>query len=188
MERDPSPVPSLYPALRPLVGSDQVSLLSKATLVDMSHAIEDIVLEERLAALVFTGFQKSTHWEEEVRRYRDLAQVARSVCIFARGDLSVAESVHCAGVTLAPDDRLSQEWFLLVLTGEIAVVLCGQDCHSPVQQEAERLFETIWTFEPAVIARCLEVVEGAVARYRPDLIDQIRRDFRQLGVASPNAK
>jgi len=184
----PRPVPSLYPTLRQALGPDQVLLLSKVTLVDMSHAIEEMVLEERLPAAVFTGFQESSHWAQEVERYRALAQVARRVCIFARGDLTIAEHVSCEGVTLAIDDALSQEWFLLVLTQEFSVVLCGQDCHQPHQTEADRLFETLWTFEPEQVARCQRVIQTAVDHYRPELSTRIAQDFQDFPPVNPNPR
>jgi len=181
-----SEVPSLYPALRAQVPETEVLMLSKATLVEMSHAIEDIVLEQGLEAVVFTGFQKSSYWYEEIARYRQMAHLARNVCIFARGDCQIADSVHLNGVSLAEGDGLAQEWFLLVLTREISVMLCGKDCASPAAEESERLFATLWTLDPAEISACLGVLVEAVDRYRPDLSAQVRSDLAAFAPVRPD--
>jgi len=59
---------------------------SKATLVDISHTLEDCILVNKLPSVIFTGFQESSHWRAETQRYLDLAGIASQVCIFAGGN------------------------------------------------------------------------------------------------------
>jgi DICT domain-containing protein len=79
---------SLFKLLREQFG-DALPMIrcTKATLVHLSHTLEDLVLRERIPALLFTGFQESSHWRQETERYRALADVAQQVCIFAGGTL-----------------------------------------------------------------------------------------------------
>lgn len=79
---------SLFELLRDEFGASLAPIrCSKATLVHLSHTIEDTVLRQHIPALLFTGFQQSSHWRRETERYRALAEVAQQVCIFAGGTL-----------------------------------------------------------------------------------------------------
>ncbi|NOK60572.1 MAG: hypothetical protein GFH27_549297n171 [Chloroflexi bacterium AL-W] len=141
---------------------------TKATLVHLSHTLEDLILSQNLPAVLFTGFQESSHWRKETERYRAIANVAQQVCIFAGGTLPPESHASELHVTLSGDDPLRQEWFVLILCSQFAALLCGQDRAVPVHEEALRQFETIWSFEPMVINRVVELLEGVVAKYRPD--------------------
>lgn len=171
---------SLFAELLNTLGDDApVNRYTKATLVHISHQMEDMVLRHHLPAMIFTGFQKSSHWRQETARYRALAQTALQVCIFAGDTLppeSEASQVH---VELQGDDPLRQEWFLLILGPEYTVLLCGRDNLTPTEEEATREFDTIWTFDVNLIVRTLDMLEEVVAHYRPDRIDTLREARRQ---------
>ncbi|GAB4212108.1 MAG: hypothetical protein OHK0022_47460 [Roseiflexaceae bacterium] len=164
---------SLFALLRDDLGERLPPIqATKATLVDVSHTLEDLVITERMPAMVFTGFQESSHWREETARYRELADVAHQICIFAGGDLPPEQDQSHIHVRLRGPDPLRQEWFLLVLSQHFAAVLCGRDLLAAAPSEAERTFDTLWSFEPAIIDRTLELLCSVVARERPDrLVD-----------------
>ncbi|NJO84350.1 MAG: hypothetical protein HC828_17270 [Blastochloris sp.] len=82
---------------------------TKATLVHLSHTLEDLVLRHNIPALLFTGFQESSHWREETRRYRALVDVAQQVCIFAGGALPPESNAKELHITLHGDDPLRQD-------------------------------------------------------------------------------
>ncbi len=53
-----TPVPTMYARFRDVAGDRvQPVLLSKATLTELSHTLENIVLELELPGTVLTGFQ-----------------------------------------------------------------------------------------------------------------------------------
>jgi signal transduction histidine kinase len=148
---------------------------TKATLVHLSHSLEDLVLREQLPAILFTGFQESSHWREETERYRALATVAQQVCIFAGGQLPPEANEKEIHVTLMGDDPLRQEWFLCILSTKFAVVLCGQDRKVPAKEEATRQFATLWTLDPVVVNDVLDKCEEVVKHYRPDRAAELRQ-------------
>jgi signal transduction histidine kinase len=159
---------------------------TKATLVHLSHTLEDLVLREQIPALLFTGFQESSHWREETERYRALATIAQQVCIFAGGELppeSVASQLH---VTLAGDDPLRQEWFLLLLCPTFAVLLCGQDRQIATDSEATRQFDTLWSFAPEIISQVLDMLEQVVAGYRPERLAALQQARAQYPPVAPD--
>jgi rsbT co-antagonist protein RsbR len=160
---------------------------SKATLVDISHTLEDCILVNKLPSVIFTGFQESSHWRAETQRYLDLAGIASQVCIFAGGNPPVPEERHIA-VTLVGDDPLRQEWFLLVLTEHFSAVLCGQDRKEQPEREADRVFDTLLSFDPTVIQRVIEVILPVVERYRPDRAIELAEAVATFPPCPPNGR
>ncbi|NJN17371.1 MAG: hypothetical protein HC822_14415 [Oscillochloris sp.] len=166
---------SIFDLLRTDLGADvQVLRCTKATLVRISHAIEDAVLRNRVPALIFTGFQESSHWREETARYQALSEVAQQICIFAGSPLPPESDARQLHVTLSNTDPLRQEWFLIVLSTRFALVLCGQDLHMSAGDQATREFDTIWSFESDIVNRVLDRMETVVANYRPERLPVLR--------------
>lgn len=167
---------------------DRLNLLhcTKATLVHLSHTLEDLVLSERLPAILFTGFQESSHWRKETERYRALAEVAQQVCIFAGGTLPPESNEKEIHVTLLGDDPLRQEWFLGILSPQFSVILCGQDRQAPFDREATRQFATVWTLDPVIVNEVLDLCETVVEQYRPDRAADLRAARQMFPPAPPN--
>ncbi len=179
---------SLFELVRNEIG-DSIRPLrcTKATLVHLSHTLEDIVLSQQLPALLFTGFQESSHWREETERYRALAEIAQQVCIFAGGDLPPESSAKELHVTLGGNDPLRQEWFVVILSERFSVLLCGQDQHLPAQDEATRQFDTLWSFEPSLVSRVLDRLEQVIASYRPERLAALQQARSNYPPTSPDA-
>jgi len=179
---------SLFGLLRAQFGNAlPVIRCTKATLVHLSHTLEDLVLRERIPALMFTGFQESGHWRQETERYQALANVAQQVCIFAGGTLPPESTASQLHVTLKGDDPLRQEWFLAILSTQFTVLLCGQDRATPVGDEAMRQFDTIWSFDAAVINCVLDRLEEVIAEYRPERLPALQTARRAYPPTAPDA-
>lgn len=167
---------------------DRVAILrcTKMTMVHLSHTLEDMVMRHQLPAMIFTGFQESSHWREETERYRALAEVVQQICIFAGGTLPAESDARHLHVTLAGGDPLRQEWFLVILSTEFSAVLCGQDRQEPFDQEPLRQFDTIWTFDPPMINRILDLLEKVVAHYRPERLADLQENRRRFALQPPD--
>lgn len=179
---------SLFETLRDGLGDTiPIFTASKATLVDVSHTLEDCILQERLPSVIFTGFQESSHWREETQRYLKLAGVASQICIFAGGTPPVPEERHIA-VTLSGDDPLRQEWFLLILTHHFTAVLCGQDNLAPADDERDRTFETFLSFHPETIQTAVTAIMPVVQRYRPDRASELQAALAEFPPRHPDGR
>jgi rsbT co-antagonist protein RsbR len=177
---------SLYHLLKTKLGEVvKPFMATKASLVDISHTLEDTILKHRLPSVVFTGFQESSHWKQETERYLELSGIATQICIFAGGVPPVPEEKHIA-VTLHSEDPLRQEWFLLILSEKFSAVLCGLDNKRPATDEAQRSFETILSFDPATISATLEQVLPVVDRYRPDRAAELREAVAKFPPLNPD--
>lgn len=180
---------SLFNLLRQEFGATLAPVrCTKATLVHLSHTLEDLVLSEQLPALLFTGFQESSHWREETERYRALAAIAQQVCVFAGGSLPPESSAKELHVTLRGDDPLRQEWFVVLLCSQFSVLLCGQDRQALAAEEATRQFDTLWSFEPEVIGQVLDLLEQVVARYRPERLALLQGARASFPPINPHPK
>jgi signal transduction histidine kinase len=67
------------------------------------------------------------------------------------------------------------------------VLLCGQDRNVSVETEALRQFDTLWSFEPALIDRALDRLEQVIAQYRPERLEQLQQARRALPPPAPDA-
>lgn len=179
---------SLFNLLKNEYGEElPVVSLTKIALVEISHILEATVLHNKMPSMVFTGFQESKYWRREVQRYRELAGIAHSIYIFSGGALNfdAKNDTNLVKVTLANDDFLRQEWFLIVLTHEFSVLLCGLDRLEVTEREAERVFDTVLTFEPEVIAHTLDLLEGVLENYAPQRMQQIQEGRHLFPPVSP---
>ncbi|NTW01132.1 MAG: GAF domain-containing protein [Oscillochloris sp.] len=180
---------SLFEHLRTHIGSHfEIFDCTKATLVHISHTLEDLILNEQMPAMMLTGFQESNHWCKEMERYRALAEAAKQVCIFAGGTPGADSHEREIRVTLRSDDPLRQEWFVCMLGARISVVLCGQDQHHSSGDEASRRFATFWSFDPAVVDEVLDLLEDVVAHYRPERLAELRQSRHQLPPVLPDVQ
>lgn len=188
---------SLFHSLHQQFGETVPTMqLTKATLVEISHALENTVLTNHLPALILTGFQESLFWEQEQKRYRHLAELSHSLYVFAGPFNNVKPSSPHSNATsyeedklvmlnLRADDVLRQEWFLVLLTENFSVLLCGLEQEQPVVGATDRIFETILSFEPTIIERGLNLLENVVGNYRADKLRQLQAGRELFSVIAP---
>jgi signal transduction histidine kinase len=144
------------------------ALLSKGTLTELSHILENAVIEHDLPGAVFTGFQDSGNWLRALDLYERLvAPKARSVAVFARGNVDSLEPDGIVRVRLEDDSPLVEEWFLIVLTPRFSAALLGEDTGTSAGGEADRLFESVWTFDPSLITAIVARIGDEVERVDP---------------------
>lgn len=175
--------PSLFTLIKQRLNS-QAPLVHcpKTTLVHLSHTLENMILSRRIPAIIFTGFQESSYWRQEVARYQALAEIAQQVCIFSAAPLPLESEAASIHIPLRRDDPLCQEWFLAILSESLAVILCGQDNQTEITDEATRQFETLWSFEPHLINAGLDILEEVVVAYRPEKLSQLQEARRSYPV------
>jgi len=180
---------SIFALLRDELGqAGPIVRCTKATLIHLSHTLEDLVLSRSLPALLLTGFQEASHRRAESERYRALTEVAQRVCIFAGGELPPESGEREIYVPLVGDNPLRQEWFLVILAPSFCVVLCGHDLQVAVEDEMLRNFDTIWSFEPALVELVVDRLETVVAALRPERLELLREARRKVPPPQPDAQ
>ncbi|MFP4322155.1 MAG: ATP-binding protein, partial [Anaerolineales bacterium] len=133
-----------------------------------------------------TGFQESSYWRKETERYRELAGIAKHVVIFAGQPLPPDSSVDALQITLRAGDPLRQEWFVAILSDVFSVVLVGLDQGIEADTESQRRFETLWSFDPVVVNRVLDILEDVVGQYYPQHLPLLRESRATYPTVPPH--
>jgi len=172
----------------------------KNTLVALCHAMEDHILQTQpedpqQQPLVLVTFQRGKWYLQEAERYFDIAQSSQQVVIAALPDsgfevhrTSQLEGVHL--VPLAEDDRLVEEWNLVILApGYTAMVLCHElsedeyHADSLPEVDTERKFYGLWTFDRPLVEESARILIDRMRPYNPDLaadLEQRQQRFQTL--------
>lgn len=177
---------SLFELIRQEIPDVALVRCTKNTLIHLSHTLEDTILKNKIPAMLFTGFQESSHWNEETARYQELAEVAMQICIFAGKPFPPESEANQLHIELADGDPLRQEWFLLILSDQFSVLLCGQDTLTGALEDRYREFDTIWTFDEEKINHTLNILERVIAHYRPERLLALQQSRQTFTLNPPN--
>jgi DICT domain-containing protein len=136
--------------------------VSKPTLTELCHALEDLIVAEDLAGTVIAGFQHARFWAVERDRYEAMtADPRRRAVVFtAEGD-DVATSV--SHLAIGAEHPLAREWFVVALNEGFSAVLFGRELtRSGEAVNGRRLFLAVWSFDPQVVDQLLAVLGSAL--------------------------
>lgn len=159
----------------------------KASLTALSHAIEDLVLTGSEQPLVIANFQQERFYRQETARYQRIAQRTDQVYILAAPETDFASApAPYATIGLEPTDELAQEWHLVVVGDSYSACLVCREYAAPIDAndlDSARQFRGFWTFDTEVARRAALLLFLRIARYRPDLGEQIDRAKQRYRLA-----
>jgi DICT domain-containing protein len=150
--------------------------LPKRTLIALSHAIEDECAARAERPVLFGSFQRERFYRHSEERWGELARTAEIAVVFA----DFAERREPAGAPIeVPIDRsdpLGREWSLVCDARDYAACLSaweppGQDR----ERDLDRVLETVWSVEPAVVREAARIAKGIAERTAPDLVAPVER-------------
>jgi DICT domain-containing protein/signal transduction histidine kinase len=151
----------------------------KASLTALSHAIEDLVLMGTEQPLVIANFQQERFYRQETARYRRIAQRTDQVYVLAAPETDFASApAPYATIGLDPRDELAQEWHLVVVGDSYSACLVCREYAAPIDTndlDSARQFRGFWTFDTEISRQAALLLFQRIARYRPDLGEQIDR-------------
>ncbi len=137
----------------------------------ISHAIEERIIAERRHCEIYAGFQRLALVRPQLRRYRELAEVARYLYLFGIDDTAGDAAIRTLGpgatlrFDISPDLQTGLEhfWFVVVDDPRLPTALLAQhtggDIWSP--RQASRSFTGIWTFDPTLVAQIIAILRRA---------------------------
>ena len=143
-----------HPELKPQV-------LSKRTLVALSHAIEDECCARAAEPVLFGGFQRQRFLKASYARWVELARTATSTVVFA--DFAAAAPLDDARpveIALPPQAPLNREWRVVCDAHDLPV------CMTAVELPGRR-FEVLWSVDPRVVRDASRVAAALADQYRP---------------------
>ena len=157
VEEPPGP-PSVYAALRRQYPTLQPQRLKKATLIALSWAIEDECCARAERPVIFGCFQQERYFRASEERWTELARIARSTTIFADFPAGSDTVGGARLVPLPPDAPMRREWVVVCDAPDYPAMLTAWEL--PGQStvpDRQRLFESIWTVEPAAVRHAARV-------------------------------
>ena len=153
----------------------------KSSLTALSHAMEDLVLNDSDRPLVIANFQRERFYRQEAHRYKRISYKSSQVYVLAAPETDFSNgSSDYETVAFEPSDALAQEWHLVIVGEHYASCLvCREKNISPTDNpdgatiDTNRRFEGIWTFDRQVTLRAAKIMLDRIAIYRPELNSKI---------------
>ena len=137
--------------------------MSKPALIELSHTLEDLVVDDDLAGTVIAGFQRSQFWATERPRYEALAaDPRRQAIVFVADEGNSTPGVQ--HLAIGVDHPVAREWFVIALTEAFSAVLFGRELsRTEDSAQVQRRFVTVWSFDHRVVEDLLAVLSEALA-------------------------
>ena len=123
----------------------ETARVAKRLLIPMSHHVENQSLVAGDALVVLGGFQESAYFSGARARYAKLAKRAVFTAALGAG-LSVEPAEGVRGIALANDDRLLDEWTVIVIGAHMATALVARDC-GDLGADLDRRFDFVITHD-----------------------------------------
>lgn len=164
----------------------------KSSLTALSHAMEDLVLNDSDTPLVIASFQRERFYRQEAHRYRRIANKSDQVYVLAAPETDFSNgSLDYETIAFEATDALAQEWHLAIVGQHYASCLvCRERNLAPdfkygVVMDTNRRFEGIWTFDRAFTLKAAKIMLDRIAVYRPELDNKIARARSQYFASAP---
>ena len=138
-----------------------VQVLSRTTLIALSHAIEDECCARAAQPVLFGGFQRERFLRASYDRWLELSRTAVSTVVFADfAEPDAVRGTRLVEVALPPQAPLNREWIVVCDAPDLPV------CLAAVELPGEG-FEVLWSVDPRVVRDASRVCAALADQYRP---------------------
>jgi DICT domain-containing protein len=153
----------------------QPQLLTKRAMLAFSRVIEDECCARADRPLVIGAFQHERFYRLSERRWRSLHSTARAVVALADFAGDVVE--HDAPVEIALGEHAAalREWVVICDAPDRSACLIGWE--RPASPATGRVFEAVWSADPAVVRDATEIAIG-LATSRDPVHERLRDGLR----------
>ena len=131
------------------------SIYSRPSMLAISHAVEDVVMNFQLESDLFVSFQKFEFFLYEKERYLKLEKYCRKVFIFIQGidQSQITEFSNTIFVEISPLSKLSHEWSVIVNHPKHPIILTTTEQYDRQMPGGNdfRYFKGFLSFNPAVV-------------------------------------
>jgi DICT domain-containing protein len=172
--RSAEPMPaSVFAGLHQRHAEVSPATLSKRAVLRLTQAIEDEYCARATRGLLIACFQHERFYRQAERRWRELARTTQLAVALA--DFSTLREPERAPieVPIEPDQPVAREWTLIIDAPGAQACLSAWEQPSQVElADAERRFEVLWSFEPAVVRSASEVATDVLTRLAPNVAER----------------
>jgi MerR family transcriptional regulator, light-induced transcriptional regulator len=164
---------SVFGVLRHAMPDIAPAVMSKRSMVTLSHAMEDEIASRAQQPILIAAFQREQFWRASESRWRNLAQISSVTIAMA----SFRRARHDGALWLVPmtaTDPLLREW--IVICDSAAFSACVAAVELP--DARHRSFEVLWSTEPHVVRDAARTAAAIASAQRPALDELLRDDLR----------
>ncbi len=148
---------SLFDAVTQQAGSQLTMVpLARETLIHLTHTLEELVLDRRLASLVCAGLGSADGWSSTTHRLRALAGPSAYVLTFGAGAESLADLPGVVPIVLSTAEPLHNERFFLVLSYTFSALLCARPRAGVSRDPGTASYDAVWSFDPQIVEAGLD--------------------------------
>ena len=162
----------------------------KASLMALSHAMEDLVITGKDKPLVIVNFHQQHFYTQGSRRYKRIAAITDQVyAIVPQGSNFDEDSGLHSIITYNADEELAQDWHLAIFGKHYHACIFCREFASPDKAfsiDRARQFEGIWTFERQVCAQAANLLLERILDYKPELARQVDLTRKRYGLNDTN--
>jgi DNA-binding transcriptional MerR regulator len=153
--------------------------LHQPTMLQISRAIEDEIVAIAAHAHLFASFQTTQSYLASQDRWEELARGAASAHVFADfggpGEVGEVDGPGPVRVTLHESAPMRREWLVVCDAPDLPVALLAWEAPGQAAMaDSDRVFEVIWTLDPAVVRdaarQCAEAAAAAGSRRAAELV------------------
>jgi DICT domain-containing protein len=167
------PRPSVYSALRENFSYLQPQLMPKRAVLALSHAIEDESCARAERPLLFGCFQHERFYRQVEDRWRELTRTAERAVVLADFRRRRRRKGEPLELPIEASDPLMREWVVVCEGPTFAACLAGFE-----RPGRQRLFETVWSGERAVVREAARTCAELAARTEPELGAELSERLR----------
>ncbi len=170
-ERAEAPRVSIAATLQRALPDVARVLLSRRTLIAMSHAIEDEVATRGDGPILLGAFQRADRFAPSASRWRDLARTS-SVAIALGASAAPRQTGPLWELPVPNGSPIEREWAVICDAPGLSVCLVA------VERPAgpgPRRFEALWTTEPQPVRDAARTASAIAVTAAPTLAPYVRR-------------
>lgn len=119
-------------------------IFSVDNMTEISHLIEDSVIETRGIADTHVSFQYFSRIAAQLEQYKRVAASAKSLWLYGIPDAPMPDLPHTLGISVS-GTPLEKYWFVVAYGPGIYATLLAQEI---MPEQGQRLYEGFYTFEP----------------------------------------
>lgn len=153
---------SIFSTISSTFSRFEQSTYSKSSMLAISHALEDVVLNFELHADLFVSFQSFEFFLAEKQRYLKLEKCCRKVFVFVRhiDCHQLTEFTNTVFVEIDPHSPLAHEWSVIVNHPAHPIVLTTTERYDLQTSGGDdfRYFRGILSFDPVVVKTAVHQV------------------------------
>ncbi len=181
---------SIFAGLREAHPDLQPIVLSKATLLAVTHAIEDESCARGADGLLVGSFQRARFYRQAQHRWREVARTAQVAVAIADFEQLRTPAQSALELPIEAPLALAREWTLVVDASAVQACLAAWELPSRSElPDRARRFEVLWSLDPQVVRSASQVAIGLLALAEPAVAARAAAALRDpVAVSAPDLR